>query len=72
MGMVQLGGHPDLPQKPLSPQDLGQMGMEHLQRDVSVVLEITREINHGHAAVADLALNGIVPVEGGRELALQI
>ena len=70
--MMQLRRQPDLAQEPLPSQHLRQPGMEHLQRHVTVVLEVAGEIDHRHAAVADLALDGVVIVEGDRELVLQI
>ena len=69
--MVQLGGHPDLAQETFAPQHLRQMGSEHLERDIAIVLEVAREIDHRHAAVADLALDRVPASEGGRELVLQ-
>ncbi len=70
--MMQLRRHPDLPQEPLPPQHLRQTGVEHFQRHIAVMLEVMGEINDRHAAVADLAPDGIAAVEGGRELVLQI
>ena len=70
--MAQLCGDPDFPEEPLPAQGLRQMGMEDFYGDVAVVLEVAREVDHRHAAVAHLALNGVVLLEGGRELTLQV
>ena len=70
--MVELGRYPDLPQKPLPPQDLGQAGVEHLERDIAVVLEIVREIDHRHAAVANLALDGVTILQRRSEVILEL
>jgi hypothetical protein len=57
--MVQPGGHLDLPQEPLRPQRGGQLGLEDLEGDGAVVLEIGGEVDGGHAAAAELALDGV-------------
>jgi hypothetical protein len=43
----------------------GQLGLEHLERDVAIVLLVTREIDGGHAALAELALDQVATLEGG-------
>ncbi len=71
IGMAELGRHPDLAEEPLRPQHLGQMRPQDLQSDIALVLEVAREIDHSHAAVADLALDRVSATEGGRHLVLQ-
>jgi hypothetical protein len=72
IGVVQLGCYPDLPEKPLPSQNLGQAEVEHLERNVPVVLEVACEIDHGHAAVADLALDGVTILQNRREVILEL
>lgn len=69
--MVQLGCHPNLAEEPLASQHLGQLGLQYLERDVAIVLQVARQIDHGHSTMADLALDRVPAPEGGRELVLQ-
>ena len=71
MRMLQSRGRADLREEPLAPECRAKIGVQHLDRDVAIVLEVAGEIDHGHTAVADLALDGVVALEGGRELILQ-
>ena len=41
-----------------------QLGVQHLEGDGSVVPEVVREVDRGHAAPAELALDGITVLEG--------
>jgi hypothetical protein len=70
--MVQLGGYPDLAEETLPSQYLGQVGLEHLEGNVAVVLEVAREIDDRHASMADLALDCVAAPERGGELVLQL
>ena len=40
-----------------TPRTAPSSGLEHLERDVAVVLEVAGEVDRGHAAGADLALD---------------
>ena len=60
-------GDPDLPNEPLQPQPLCELKMEHLQGDRTVVPEIAGEINCGHAASAELALEHVAIRQDGIE-----
>ena len=60
-------GDPDLPNEPLHPQHLRELKMEHLQGDRTVVPKIAGEINCGHAASAELALEHVAVRQGGIE-----
>ena len=54
--VVEPGGEPDLPDKPLRAQRVRQLGMEDLQGDEAIVPEIAGQVDGGHAAAAELAL----------------
>ena len=58
-GMLQVGGDLDLAEKSLWPDRCGQRGMEHLDRDLPVMLEVFGEVDRPHAAVAELALEPV-------------
>ena len=55
--MIESRADLDLVQEP--PEYRGELGAQHLHGNVAVVFEIMREIDRGHAARADLALDAI-------------
>ena len=65
--VLQVGGGLDLAQEPFGADHGGEFGAEDLYRDVAVVFEITREIDRGHAALPELALDGVAVCEGSGE-----
>jgi hypothetical protein len=54
----------DLDHEPLGAEDGGELRFQDLQRDVAVVLEVLGEIDRGHAALAELALDRVAVGEG--------
>ena len=54
------------------PSDGGQLGMEHLERDRPVVLEVAGEVDRGHAAAAELALEQVAAAQPFLELRAQV
>ena len=64
----EAGGEPDLPDEPLGAQRVRQLGMEDLQGDGAVVPEIAGEIDRGHAAAAELALEHVAVPKSVGEL----
>ena len=67
--MIEPGSEPDLSDKPLGTQRVRQLGMEDLQGDGAVMPEIASEIDRGHAATAELALEHVaVPKRVGELL----
>ena len=64
---LELRGNIDFAQEPLGAHRLREVGTEHLDRDGAAVLEVLGEVNRGHAAVAELALNGVAIGKGGPE-----
>ena len=65
--MLQPGGKLDLPEEPLGAQAGGHFGMENLERDRPVVLEIAGEVNRRHPSAADFALEPITIGQPGRK-----
>ena len=63
--MLQVRRDPDLGEEPLGAQHGAQLGIEHLERDVAIVLQVLREVDGGHAAGADLALDPVAVSESG-------
>ena len=65
--MLQRGGGGDLLHEALGAQHGGQFGLEHLDRDLALVLEILGQVHGGHAALPELALEAVAVGEGGGE-----
>ena len=59
MGMLELRNDLDLAEKPVRPKRRRQFRPEHLDRDLAVVLQVTRKEHHCHAATADLTFDGV-------------
>ena len=57
--MIEPSTDADLPQESLGAERGGDLGVHHLERHVAVVAEIVREIDRGHAAAAELALDRV-------------
>ena len=66
--MLQLRGRLDLAQEPLGAERGAEVGMQHLDRDVAIVLEVVREVDGRHAAGAELALDAVAVGKRGGEL----
>ena len=45
--VLEPGGEPDLALEPLGAEQGGEVGMEHLERDRPVVLQVPGEVDHG-------------------------
>ena len=65
--MLQAGGDPDLLEESLRSERGGELGAQDLERDGAIVPEVVREVDHGHAAAAELALDAVAVGQGGRE-----
>ena len=55
-----------------APIDGGEFGPQDLDGDLAVVLEVVGEIDRGHAAGAELALDAVAVGQGGRELGQRV
>ena len=62
--MVQVGGGRDLAQKALGSEGVDQLGTEHLDGYLAIMLEVMREIDRRHAACAKLAVEAVVIGQG--------
>ena len=65
--MLQIGRDLDLGQESLAAENGGQLGMEHLDGDAAAVLEVLGQVDRGHAALAQLALDAIPVGQCGGE-----
>ncbi len=61
--MLEPGGDLDLAEEPLGPERGGQLGPQHLHRDLAVVLDVLGEVHGGHAALPELALEPVAVAE---------
>ena len=59
VGMAEPGGDLDLAQEALGAERGRQLGVEDLERDLAVVPEVLGEVDRGHPAAAELALERI-------------
>ena len=58
-GCWSRAGESDLALEALGPERGGELGVEHLERDRPLVPEVVGEVDGGHAAAAELALEGV-------------
>ena len=58
-GCWRARGRADLAQETLGADDGGQLGAEDLDGDLALVAEVVREVDRGHAALAELALQAV-------------
>ena len=61
--MLERRGGLDLHHEALGAEH-GQLGLEDLERDLAIVLEVLRQVHGGHATLAELALEEIAVGEG--------
>ena len=57
VGVLQLGGEFDLAVEALRPKGRCQLGVEHLDRHFSLVLDVGREVDRSHASTPQLTLD---------------
>jgi hypothetical protein len=55
----------DLLQEPVGAEHGGELGLQYLDRDLTVVLEVLGEVNCGHPAARKLTLDRVAVGEGG-------
>ena len=54
-------------EEPLAAEHGGELGVQHLDGDLAAVPQVLGEVDRGHAALAQLALEAIPVGEGGGE-----
>ena len=55
-----------------APSAAAELGAEHLDRDLAVVLEVLGEVDRGHAAPAELALDPVAVRQAAFKLLAQV
>ena len=66
--MLEIRRDANLGEEPIGPELRAELGVEHLERDASVVAQVAREVDRRHSAGADLALDLVAPREGRIQL----
>ena len=57
--VLEPGGEADLALEPVGAERGGQLGVQHLERDRAVVLEVLGQVDRGHAAAPELAVERV-------------
>ena len=57
--MLQARRGANFAQEPFAAERGTEIGMQHLYRDITIVLEIVREVHGGHASGAELAVEAV-------------
>jgi len=65
MGVPEVGGELDLPEKAVCPEIHRQLGMDHLERDQALLLQILRQVDRRHPTATELALDAVAVTQGG-------
>jgi hypothetical protein len=65
--VLEIGSRPDLLDEPISDEHRRQLGAEHLDRDLALVLEVLGQVDCGHAALPGVALDAVAAREGRGE-----
>ena len=65
--MLEAGGGLDFGEEALGAEDGAELGVQDLDGDLAVVLEVLGEVDGGHAALAELTLDAVAIGEGDGE-----
>ena len=65
--MLEAGGDLDLGEEAIAADDGAQLGVQDLDGDLAAVLQVLGEVDGGHAALAELALEAVAVGQGGGE-----
>src|SRR3972149_4401094 len=64
MGVGESSCDLDLPQEPLRAQQGRELGLQNLDRDLAVVLEVLGEVDSSHASAAEFTLDAVAVRQG--------
>ena len=70
--MLQPGGELDLAQEALGAERGGELGVEDLERDRAVVLQVLGEEDGGHAPAPELTLECVTAAQTVLEFCLEV
>ena len=66
--MLKPRGETDLPEKPVTAEAQGELGVQRLERNRTIVPEIPCEVHRRHPASPELALDGVAVAQGTPQL----
>ena len=72
VGVVEASGNLDLSEEPLRAERAGELGLQHLDGDETMVLPVLGEVDGCHPPVAELALDRVPVGEGSLQTGEQI
>ena len=72
VGVLQPGGELDLAEEAVGPERRGELGVEHLERDRAVVLDVLRQEHRGHPTAAELALERVAAAQAFLKLRAEV
>src|SRR6185437_14957255 len=67
MWVAEPRGDPDLAEEPLGTERAGELGLQDLDGDATLVLQVLSQIDRCHPAAAELVLDRVAPGQGGSE-----
>jgi hypothetical protein len=70
--MLQAGGELDLSKEALGAERSGELGVEDLERDRAVVLQVLGEENRGHPPTPELPLQSVASAQSFLQLRAEI
>ena len=70
--MLEPGGDADLAGEAVRAEGRGELGAEHLDGDLAVVLEVVGQVDGGHPALSEFALDPVSRAEGTLKLVAQV
>jgi hypothetical protein len=65
--MLEIRRRLDLGQESLGAKRRGEIGMQHFDRDATLVFEIAGEVDRGHSALPEFSLEGVAIGKRGSE-----
>ena len=72
VGMLEPGGELNLVLEPLGAERGSELGVEHLERDRSLVLDVAGEIDRRHAPASELALEHVAVAQASSQRGGQV
>jgi hypothetical protein len=62
--VLEVGGRLDLGEEPFGTDHRRQLRLQHLERDLAVVLEVLGQVDRGHPSRTELALDAVAALQG--------
>ena len=72
MGVAEPGRDADLAQEALGAEHRAEVGVEHLERHLTVMPDVVSQVDRGHAAAAELPLERVAAGQLGPQSGLDV